>query len=164
MSRAAELIRLARRESGLTQSALAQLTGIPQSVISAYEKGRREPSFGAVDQLISAAGLTVEISSRTGQEARMLSRVRSRAAELHAALEPLGARAIRVFGSVARGDDTSTSDVDLLVDLAPDVGLFNLLRMQGQAESILGRDVDLVPREGLKPDVAEAALREAILL
>jgi predicted nucleotidyltransferase/DNA-binding XRE family transcriptional regulator len=164
MSRAAELIRLARSESGLTQSALAQLAGIPQSVISEYENGRREPSFGAVDRIVSAAGLVVEVSLRTGREERMLSRVRASAAELRTALEPLGARAIHVFGSVARGDDTGDSDIDLLVDLAPDVGMFNLLRMQREAESILGRSVDLVPREGLKPEVAEAALREAILL
>lgn len=94
----------------------------------------------------------------------MLSHVRAQAAELQRALKPLGARAIHVFGSVARGDDTDASDVDLLVDLAPDVGMFNLLRMQSEAETILGRPVDLVPRTGLKPEVAETALREAILL
>jgi predicted nucleotidyltransferase/DNA-binding XRE family transcriptional regulator len=164
MSRAAELIRLARSESGLTQSALAQLAGIPQSVISEYENGRREPSFAAVDRIISAAGLVVEVSPRTGREEQMLSHVRAQAAELQRALKPLGARAIHVFGSVARGDDTDASDVDLLVDLAPDVGMFNLLRMQSEAETILGRPVDLVPRTGLKPEVAETALREAILL
>ena len=94
----------------------------------------------------------------------MLPRVRARAAELRRALEPLGARSIQVFGSVARGDDTATSDVDLLVDIAPDVGMFSLLRMQSEAEAILGRAVDLVPRGGLKPEVAETALREAIPL
>lgn len=94
----------------------------------------------------------------------MLLHVRAQAAELQRALKPLGARAIHVFGSVARGDDTDASDVDLLVDLAPDVGMFNLLRMQSEAETILGRPVDLVPRTGLKPEVAETALREAILL
>lgn len=94
----------------------------------------------------------------------MLGRVRSRAAELHDALEPLGAREIRVFGSVARGDDTESSDVDLLVDVSPDVGMFALLRMQREAESILDRRVDLIPRSGLKPEVLESALREAIPL
>lgn len=163
MSRAAELLRLARRESGLTQAALAQLTGVPQSVISEYENGRREPSFGAVDRLLSAAGLVVEVVPRAPEE-RMLSNVRSRAAQLRAALEPLGALDIRVFGSVARSEDTEGSDVDLLVDIAPNVGMFALLRMQREAEAILGRTVDLVPRSGLKPDVADSALREAIRL
>jgi len=158
------MIRLARSESGLTQSALAQLAGVPQSVISAYENGRREPSFAAVDHLISAAGLAVEVVRLPTSKERMLPRVRARAAELRSALEPLGARSIQVFGSVARGDDTATSDVDLLVDIAPDVGMFSLLRMQSEAEAILGRAVDLVPREGLKPEVAETALREAIPL
>lgn len=164
MSRAAELIRLARRRSGLTQVALAELAGIPQSVISEYENGRREPSFGAVDRLVAAAGLVVEVSPHAHQEERMLTRVRAHASDLRRALEPLGAREIHVFGSVARGDDSDSSDVDLLVDLAPGVGMFGLLRMQREAESILGRAVDLVPREGLKAEVAETALREAIPL
>jgi len=93
-----------------------------------------------------------------------LGRVRARSAELHAALDPLGARQIHVFGSVARGDDTEASDVDLLVDLEPDAGIFALLQMQGESERILGRRVDLVPRDGLKPDVVEAVTSEMILL
>lgn len=94
----------------------------------------------------------------------MLTRVRARAADLRDALGPLGAREIRVFGSVARGDDTESSDIDLLVDVDPDVGMFALLRMQSEAESILGRRVDLIPRSGLKPEVADSALREAVPL
>ncbi|MGJ0390596.1 helix-turn-helix domain-containing protein [Microbacterium sp. CGR1] len=68
MSRAAELIRDARRQSGLTQSALARLAGVTQSVVSEYENGRREPSFDAVDRLVSAAGLVVEVAPRTAEE------------------------------------------------------------------------------------------------
>jgi predicted nucleotidyltransferase len=93
-----------------------------------------------------------------------LARVQARAPELHEALDPLGARQIHVFGSVARGEDTGSSDVDLLVDLAPDVGMFGLMLMQSRAEAVLGRAVDLIPRDGLKPEVAETALQEAILL
>ncbi|WP_292700778.1 nucleotidyltransferase domain-containing protein [Microbacterium sp. 69-10] len=93
-----------------------------------------------------------------------LARVRARSAELHAALDPLGARQIYVFGSVARGDDTEASDVDLLVDLEPDAGIFALLQMQGESERILERRVDLVPRDGLKPEVVEAVTSEMILL
>lgn len=164
MGRAADLIRDARRRSGLTQTALAEIAGMPQSVISEYENGRREPSFGAVDRLISAAGLVVEVHRRERDVRRMLERVRARAQDLHQALDPLGARDIHVFGSVARGDETETSDVDLLVDVGPEVGLFALLRMQREAEAILDRPVDLVPRSGLKPAVAAAAAREAIAL
>lgn len=164
MSRAAEVLRRVRQESGLTQSALAQLAGIPQSVISEYENGRREPSFDAVDRLFAAAGFVIDFSGREGPASSTLNRVRASAADLRRALEPFGVHRIRLFGSVARGEDSETSDIDLLVDVDPDTGMFDLLRMQREAESILGRRVDLVPNQGLKPAVAESVERESILL
>jgi uncharacterized protein len=45
---------------------------------------------------------------------------------------------LRVFGSVARGEDRPGSDVDLLVDLPPDIGLLGLGRVQAELEAILG--------------------------
>jgi len=59
MGSAAELLRFARQQSGLTQAALARLAGVTQSVISEYENGRREPSFAAVDRIVAAAGLEI---------------------------------------------------------------------------------------------------------
>ncbi|MBW0255684.1 nucleotidyltransferase family protein [Cellulomonas sp. PS-H5] len=61
---------------------------------------------------------------------------------------------VRVFGSVARGEDGPDSDVDLLVDLEPGVSLFDLGRAQVELEQILERPVDLVPARMLKPRVA----------
>lgn len=163
MSRASDILRHARKESGLTQSALAQLAGVPQSVISEYETGRREPSFTAVDRLVSATGLVLELTAPE-RAPSTLERVRALSRELRGALSPLGATRIRVFGSVARGDDTPASDIDLVVDVKPDTGMFAILEMQREAESILGRRVDLVPNAGLKPAVAEAIDRESVLL
>jgi hypothetical protein len=50
------LIGQARAAAGLTQTALARRAGEPQSVISAYERGRRQPSTSALHRLIEAAG------------------------------------------------------------------------------------------------------------
>lgn len=69
---------------------------------------------------------------------------------------------VRVFGSVARGEDGPDSDVDLLVDLAPEVSLFDLGRAEVELERILERPVDVVPERMLKPRVA--ATVEAIAL
>ncbi|WP_431835982.1 nucleotidyltransferase domain-containing protein [Cellulomonas sp. Y8] len=69
---------------------------------------------------------------------------------------------VRVFGSVARGEDGPESDVDLLVDLEPGVSLFDLGRAQVELEQILDRPVDLVPARMLKPRVA--ATVEAVAL
>jgi predicted nucleotidyltransferase len=83
---------------------------------------------------------------------------------LVSALEALGASNIRLFGSVARGDDGAESDIDLLVDLDEQVGIFALGRMRSEAERLLGHSVDIVPASGLKPDVIERVLTEAITL
>ena len=71
---------------------------------------------------------------------------------------------LRVFGSVARGDDTSASDVDLLVDLGPRVGLLALIGLEMEMEELLGVDVDLIPASGLKPGLRDRVLAEAISL
>ncbi|MGH9918939.1 MAG: nucleotidyltransferase family protein [Nitrososphaerales archaeon] len=71
---------------------------------------------------------------------------------------------VRVFGSVARGEESEDSDVDLLVDIPPNVGLIRLARAQGELEKVLGVRVDLVPLSDLKPGVAASVLSEAVPL
>jgi predicted nucleotidyltransferase len=68
-----------------------------------------------------------------------------------------GVHGLRVFGSVARGEDRADSDVDLLVDLPEHMSLFSLARLQAELESILGARVDLVPSQDLKPSVRPRA-------
>jgi len=60
-------------------------------------------------------------------------------------------RRVRLFGSVARGDDTATSDIDLLVDFEPGSSLFDLYRLTSELEELLGQPVDVVSVGGLKP-------------
>jgi transcriptional regulator with XRE-family HTH domain len=55
------LLRLARRQTGLTQRQLAALAGVPQPMIAAYEMGRREPSMPTLLKLINAAGLDLRL-------------------------------------------------------------------------------------------------------
>jgi uncharacterized protein len=71
---------------------------------------------------------------------------------------------VRVFGSVARGEDTPDSDVDILVDLAPGVGLVTLSRLTREISQILGVPVDVVPADSLRPRVRVETNREAIPL
>jgi predicted nucleotidyltransferase len=69
-----------------------------------------------------------------------------------------------VFGSVARGDDTEQSDVDLLVDPEPDASLFDLAQFELDLESLLDRPVDVVSRRSLDPERDRAVLNEAVEL
>jgi len=71
---------------------------------------------------------------------------------------------VRVFGSVARGDDTETSDIDLLVDLDPRVGLLDIVGLERELSELLGVDVDVVPAATLKPRIRDRVLREAVPL
>jgi hypothetical protein len=73
-----------------------------------------------------------------------------------------GARNVRVFGSVARGDADAASDLDLLVDLDADRSLFDLGGLQFELESLLHRPVDVVTERGLKSRIRARVLREAI--
>jgi predicted nucleotidyltransferase len=100
---------------------------------------------------------------RPGHQSR-LEQVRSTGIELTAALAELGAHNIRVFGSVARGDDRPDSDIDLLVDLDDGIGLVTLGRIRSAAERILGGPVDVVPADGLRESIRDEVLAEAVSL
>ncbi|WP_435121768.1 nucleotidyltransferase family protein [Amycolatopsis thermoflava] len=74
------------------------------------------------------------------------------------------ARNVRVFGSVARGEDDEGSDIDLLVDLDPGADLVDLAALDIELERLLGYPVDIVPARMLKRDIASSALAEAVEL
>lgn len=61
-----------------------------------------------------------------------------------------GARNVRLFGSVARGDADEHSDIDFLVEMEPGRSLFDLGGLQIELEALLGRPVDVVTERGLK--------------
>jgi hypothetical protein len=77
-------------------------------------------------------------------------------------LQTHSVRELWLFGSVARGDARDASDVDLLVDFTAPVTLFEFLRLQRHLESVLGRKVDLVTRDALKPQLRDRILGEAV--
>ena len=73
-----------------------------------------------------------------------------------------GARNVRVFGSLARGEDDAESDIDLLVELDPGRSLLDLGGLQFELQALFGRPVDVVTERGLKPRIRERVLREAV--
>ena len=72
-----------------------------------------------------------------------------------------GASNVRVFGSVVRGLDRDGSDLDLLVDVAPDVSLFAYVGLQLDLEDALGVKVDVCTPEELHPEMRARILGEA---
>jgi predicted nucleotidyltransferase len=75
-----------------------------------------------------------------------------------------GARSIRVFGSVARGEGGPDSDLDLLVGLEPGRGLLDLVAIKQDLEDELGCRVDVVTEAALSPYLRQQVLREAVPL
>jgi hypothetical protein len=73
-----------------------------------------------------------------------------------------GARNIRIFGSVARGEADTASDVDFLVDMEAGRSLLDLGGLQIELESLLGCRVDVVTERGLKARIRDRVLREAV--
>jgi uncharacterized protein len=90
--------------------------------------------------------------------------VRSQRRALIAAAAAHGVANLRVFGSVARGTDLADSDLDLLADLPPGMGLLGLGRVQADLEAIIGSRVDLVPAADLKPGVRARVMCDLVPL
>jgi predicted nucleotidyltransferase len=85
-------------------------------------------------------------------------------AEIRAIAARHGARSVRVFGSLARGDARDDSDLDLLVELEPGRSLLDMIAIKQDLEDVLGRSVDVVTERGLSPYLRERVLAEAIPL
>ena len=71
---------------------------------------------------------------------------------------------IGIFGSFGRGDDQSSSDVDILVSFSRPVDLFTFIELKEYLETLLGRGVDLATENALKPLMKDRVLREVSYL
>jgi len=133
----AHAIRQARLDAGMTQDELAARCGLAQPNLGAYESGRRRPSEEMVVRILAAAKprpSTILLAHRD----QVLALARSSKASN-----------VRVFGSIARGEDTPDSDVDLLVRFDPDASLFDLVELSDELEALLGVHVDVLSEGGL---------------
>jgi uncharacterized protein len=165
------LLRVARTSAGLSQADLGRRAHIAQSVVSAYESGRREPALSTLRRLVAATGHQLVMELEPDPDARpglpdtpRGRRLRQRRKPLLAAAARFGASNLRVFGSVARGEDTPDSDVDLLVDLAPGTGLVAVGSLERELSQVLGSRVHLAPVDSLRHPVSEEAERDAVPL
>ena len=154
----------------MSQLQLARRASVAQSVVSAYETGARQPSLPTLVRLVAATGMDLDVRLRrppsplsrlSGPLGRRLRKHRN---QVQQRLTAHGLSNARVFGSVARGEDTADSDIDLLVDVSPGVGLFGLARCQRELESLLEASVDLIPADDVKPGVANSVLDDVVAL
>ena len=90
--------------------------------------------------------------------------IRAKRQEVLAIAAKHGARNVRIFGSVARGEEDERSDVDFLVEMEPGRSLMDLGGLLADWEDLLGRKVEVVEPEGLHWYVKPRVLQEAVAL
>lgn len=75
-----------------------------------------------------------------------------------------GVELVGVFGSVARGDSGEDSDIDILInpDGSKSFGIFALMHLEDELNSILGAKVDLAIKRSLKPEIGKHILAEVV--
>ena len=105
--------------------------------------------------------------NRVGGRLRSMSLLTSILAKLRAhevELRERGVVHVAVFGSVVRAEHRGDSDVDLLVDLSPEVAgdFFAYAGIAADLEAIVGRDVDVARRDRLRPHVRPSAEAQAV--
>lgn len=127
----------------------AAAAGMTQAQIAA-EIGRSQPE---VSRLLRFHGTTP-----------VARRLRAARAEVTRLVGEAGGDQVRVFGSVARGDDVEGSDVDLLFVMRRPLSLMELGRLEELVSAAVGVPVDLVPESSLRPALRERALAEAVPL
>lgn len=125
--------------------------------------GRVPPILALVCGLIVSCE-RMEISKRADGRGPSLSFVLSTLREHEQTLRKRGILHAGVFGSVARGDATPSSDVDILVDIdyATGFGTMDLMELEESLAAMLGRRVDLVSAGGLKPGKHDDIRRDAV--
>lgn len=75
-----------------------------------------------------------------------------------------GARNVRVFGSIARGEADERSDIDFLVDMEPGRNLLDMGGLLMDLRELLGREVDVVTERSLRPRIRTRVLQEAVVV
>ena len=90
--------------------------------------------------------------------------VRQHRAAILALAQRYGAHDVRIFGSVARGDATEASDLDLIVQFDPGRSLFDHGGLLMDLRDLLGMKVDVIDEEGMRPRFRAHVMKEAVAL
>ena len=172
----AATVRQARTRAGLSQAELAERAGTSQPALARYETGVALPTIPTLERLLSGCGQRLELRSRDanaqtasvssvrGRLGPLAQHLRRRRSRLLDSARAHGVRRVCAFGSIARDEAGSTSDIDLLVELAPGRTLLDLLGFRDEATEILGIPVDVATSDMLKESIRTEVLAEAVPL
>jgi predicted nucleotidyltransferase len=129
-------------------------------------RATRHPAGGPIPSVRSGWTVVAGVTPWHGRMSTM-ARMRpsqvlaSRREDVLALARERGATNVRVFGSVARGEDSLSSDIDLLVDFPPGTTLLTVIGLELALRELVDVDVDLGPADALRPEMRERVLGEA---
>jgi uncharacterized protein len=93
-----------------------------------------------------------------------LNELRSQRSEILSLAAHHGARNVRVFGSLVRGDERADSDIDFLVEVEPGRSLLDVIGLEQDLSELLGRKVEVLTDAGLSPYLQQQILSDAATL
>lgn len=175
MPNVARTLQDARAGAHLSQMELAALAGTSQPALARYESGATIPTLPTLERLLSACGRQLQIEappltkdaraiSVRGQLGPIADRLRQRRRSILDTARRRGVSKVRVFGSVARGEATPTSDLDLLVELKPGRTLLDLAGFRREVAELLDLPVDVATPDMFKDRLRDEVLEEALPL
>ncbi|GAA1830209.1 nucleotidyltransferase domain-containing protein [Agromyces salentinus] len=125
---------------------------------------RPEAVLVPYEQFVHSTGGSAAPSAPERAANRLLDELRRRRSLVERLARANRIASVRVFGSVARGEETSSSDVDLLVEPEDDASLFDLAQFELDMEALFERPVDVVSARSLRSGRDRVILDEAIAL
>jgi predicted nucleotidyltransferase len=93
---------------------------------------------------------------------KLLDELRQKHEEIYAIANKYGVSNIRVFGSVARGEERKDSDIDLLATLNSGVSLFGLVKLEMILAKNLGKKIQIISDKAINKHLKERVLKEAV--
>lgn len=145
-ARLIDVLDRARRKRGESKADVARGAGLGEPAVRRlFSGGHANPTVKTVDAV--AAHLGFRLSLEPAEQPRTApthAGLRTMADQIERIVGDHGGCDVRVFGSVARGDARADSDIDLLIEVGPGIGMFELGAMEDELSVLLGRPVDVV--------------------
>lgn len=125
---------------------VARRAGLSPSTVSRMNSGLLNPSFDVVEKIADATGFYLELNPESKvTQAPRLEFAKKILGRLRNELRSLGVRHVIIFGSVARGEDSASSDIDIYLEFADKTGVSKLLKAEGRVIEAFGETkVDVV--------------------
>lgn len=156
-------MRSARERAKMSARALASASAVSTSTVTRIERGEINPTVQMLDRLLTASGNRLSVTVHPSSRVPTLSDLREHRTEMLDVVSSFGGSNVRVFGSIARGEASDGSDVDLLIDVPAGTGFFTVEAIAEALERVLPWKVDLLTSGAAHRRMAHV-LDEAVFL